>query len=158
MITASTVNNCAKCSFSITHTHLRPKEKLSRSSQTNETVCFVTARRRSCEKVMFSVVFVCLSVHRELPCDHYPWSIGPHFTGIPLDKGLHFTGTVNPPSTLPNGHGTCPPCPGNAPLLSNGQNWRHVQICLTDSLDRQLVLTVERRTICMLLECFLVLN
>ena len=40
----------------------------------------ITARQRSCGKVMFSCV--CLSVHwKGVPSDHYPWCIGPHCTG-----------------------------------------------------------------------------
>ena len=60
------------------------------------TFVIFTVRQRSCRKEMFSVV--CLSVYlftREVPCDHYPWYIGPHCTGPP-DIEPHCTG---PPSS-----------------------------------------------------------
>ena len=42
----------------------------------------VTARQRSCGKVMFSVVSVHHSVHGGgFPCDHYPWCIRHHCSG-----------------------------------------------------------------------------
>ena len=43
---------------------------------------FITTHQRSCGKVMFSVVSVCLSTGW-VPCVHYPWCIGPHHTGTP---------------------------------------------------------------------------
>ena len=44
---------------------------------------FITARQRSCGKIMFSVVSVCQSFCPGgwVLCDHYPWCIGPHHTG-----------------------------------------------------------------------------
>ena len=42
-----------------------------------------TTRQRSCGKIMFSLVSVCLSVHEGSPCDHYPWCIGPFCTAPP---------------------------------------------------------------------------
>ena len=42
----------------------------------------ITAHQRSCGKVMFSQLCVCLFV-RGWPCDHYPWCIGPHCTAYP---------------------------------------------------------------------------
>ena len=40
----------------------------------------ITARQRSCGKVMFSYVSVSLSTRRS-PCDHWAWCLGPHCTG-----------------------------------------------------------------------------
>ena len=40
----------------------------------------ITARQRSCGKVMFSLV----SFFHGAPCDHYPWSILPQCTGPSL--------------------------------------------------------------------------
>ena len=46
-----------------------------------------TARQVSCGKVMFSVMSICqsgiLPTGRAIPCDHYPWCIGPHCIGSP---------------------------------------------------------------------------
>ena len=53
-----------------------------------------TARQRSCWKVMFSIVPVCLLFTGESHCDHYPWCIGPHHAG------------------------TSPPCPISNPLCT----------------------------------------
>ena len=41
---------------------------------------FITVRERSCEKVVFSQVFVILFNGRGSPCDHYPWCLRPHCT------------------------------------------------------------------------------
>ena len=40
-----------------------------------------TVRQRNCGKVIFSVMCLCLFT-RGFPCDHYPWCIGPHCTGL----------------------------------------------------------------------------
>ena len=40
---------------------------------------FFTTRQRSCGELMFSQMSVCHSVQR-VPCDNYPWCIGPHCT------------------------------------------------------------------------------
>ena len=42
-----------------------------------------TARKRSCAKVMFSAMCVCLSVHRGFPCDHYTSCIGRYHSRPP---------------------------------------------------------------------------
>ena len=77
-------------------------------------------------------VFICVcpsvsqSVHGGVPCDHYPWCIGTHYTG-PLSAAL-----AHP------GHGTSGPSP-HPPLLvtSGGHQWRCVQICsLQDPLHQ----------------------
>ena len=45
---------------------------------------YFTARQRSCGKVMFSLVSVCLFTRwRVSPCDHYPWFIGSLCTATP---------------------------------------------------------------------------
>ena len=56
-----------------------------------------TTHQRSCGSVMFSVVSVCRA--EGVPCDHYPWYIGPHFTAPPWpsDMGPHCTGTLSLP-------------------------------------------------------------
>ena len=61
-------------------------------------------------KVMFSVVSVCLSVHRGVPCDHYPWCIVPHHTFgraseyVCPNKGTHaskeYTWSIHPVFTV----------------------------------------------------------
>ena len=43
----------------------------------------ITVLQRSCGKVMFSIISVCLSTG-DSPCDHYLWCIEPHHTGTPL--------------------------------------------------------------------------
>ena len=60
----------------------------------------VTARQRSCGKVIFSDKSVrqsvCLSIGALCPCDHYAWFTGPHCTVSTsplLDMGPHWTGT-----------------------------------------------------------------
>ena len=111
---------------------VRPKENLSRSSQTNGTVYFVTARQRSCEKVMFSVVSLCLSVcsQRAAVCP-LPMK---HWTSLyrnPLGYRTSLYRDCQPSLHLAQWTWDFPLCPGTAALLftSNGQNWTPVQIC-----------------------------
>ena len=50
----------------------------------------ITARKRNCGKVKFSVVSVCRG--RGVPCDHCLWCIGAHCTGTPIPS-IHRPGT-----------------------------------------------------------------
>ena len=56
------------------------------------------------ECIVFS--HVCLSFHRGITCDHYPWRTGLHCRGPspnpPLDMGPHCTGTPQPQSPTPD--------------------------------------------------------
>ena len=77
---------------------------------------------------VFSHVSVILSVHRGggFPCDHYPWCLGPHYTGSPWPwPWLKYTFSA-PLDIRP---GTS--CPSPTPLLltSGGHHWRPVQTC-----------------------------
>ena len=49
------------------------------------TSLFIAARKRSCGKIMFSVVSVCDFGRGAgaITCDHCPWFIRPHHTGTP---------------------------------------------------------------------------
>ena len=70
------------------------------------TMLFYLGWKPTCEKVMFSV----MSVHRPVPCHHYPRCIGTHHTRTPSPNiGPHCT----------------PPPPGH--LAKTG--WRPVQTC-----------------------------
>ena len=40
--------------------------------------CIITARQQSCGKVIFSHKSLSVILFRRVPCDHYPWCIGPH--------------------------------------------------------------------------------
>ena len=68
---------------------------------------FITACQRSCGKIMFSVLCVCLFTVG-ISCDHYPWCIGPHHTGTPrhvqtCSTWTHCTGTPLPgPGSSPS--------------------------------------------------------
>ena len=57
----------------------------------------ITARQRSCGKVMFSLVSLCLFTGD--PSDHYLQCIGPHCTAPPPP-----TSDMGPPSSSPPGH------------------------------------------------------
>ena len=77
--------------------------------------------KRSCGKVMFSHLCVCLSTGL-CPCDHYPWCIGSHCTGN-LHPSLFKLWTSWDWPHLP---------PSGTPMLvtSGGYDWRPVQTCL----------------------------
>ena len=104
---------------------------------------FITVRQRNCGKVMFSQVCVCLSVHGDSSCDHYPWCIGPHSTGP------HETSDMGPTG------------PGPLLVTSGGHHWRPVQACSLENTPGYWHLVaksrmVGKRAVCILLECFLV--
>ena len=53
----------------------------------------------------------CLSVHRRVPCGHYPWCIGTHHTGSPLPLQPQFHSHSPPPHSdmRPHRTGILPP-------------------------------------------------
>ena len=120
---------------------------------------------------MFSFVCVSLFTGWGVPCDHYPWSNGPHQGPLP-GPTLPWTWDLTVqvplrPWTLP-GHETLSPCVGTVPqpapppiLTSSGHDWTPVQTgSLEDPRCWHLVATeaytVGKRAIRILLEYFLV--
>ena len=74
-----------------------------------------------------SVVLVCLFTGEGagVTCDHYPWGIGPHYTGPPSSLTCHLS---------VHGHARSQPCPcpvSALPLLvtSYGYHWRPLPHC-----------------------------
>ena len=114
--------------------------------------CIITAKKRSCGKVVFSVVPVCYSVHRGVsPCDHYSWCIGSHCTA--------------PSAPLPSSqdilHGTSSPHPGSNIWMPSLETSSNLFIWGSPPQEQHLVVATEAHTVCkwatrILLECFLV--
>ena len=52
-------------------------------------ICLITARKRNCGNVMFSVVSVILFMGGS-PCDHYPWCIVPNCVAPPAPRDIRF--------------------------------------------------------------------
>ena len=116
----------------------------------------ITACQRSCRKVMFSVM--CLSVHGGSQCGHYPWSIGPHCTGILLDmfKPLfNLDQTVQGIPQIPH-PSPVPPTYTDPSALSLAPSPGHVQTCLLWSIYSWHM--VDKREVGILLEWILVLQ
>ena len=103
----------------------------------------ITARQRSCGKVMYSQV--CVSVDRGLPCGCYPWCIGPHCTGFLALSPRHQTWSLGSNPTTPR-HQSWDSQPIPLLVSSGGPHWRPVQTCsLEDTPHRHLV--AEARTV-----------
>ena len=136
--------------------HLFPKESLSNDSLKVQPTGIIlsarciTRRQRSCGKVMFkSCLSIIHSVHRAVPCDHYPWCIGPHCTDpCPFCTGTHLCTGFTPRSDIwwPR-QDTC----------SNLFTWGSPMVLTSGGGYCRSIYSQCKQAVCILLECFLVL-